>query len=81
MRIVIRRLRIQTYREQLAACNQVRVALSTEIQNLELPQDELLSIGHRLDKATKESLSLQVILDHLERQEKEDQTGRQFRSI
>jgi len=80
MRTVIRRLRIQTYREQLAACNQVRLALSKEMQNLELPAVELLSIGRRLDKATREGLSLQVMLDHLVHLDNEEQKRRQLRS-
>ncbi len=78
MNRVIRRLRIQTYRDQLAACNQVCVALSRETQNLALPRDERLSIDQRLDSATKESLSLQFMLDHLEKQENEDRPGRKF---
>ncbi len=78
MNRVIRRLRIQTYRDQLAACNQVCVALSRENQNLALPHDERLSIDQRLDTATKESLSLRFMLGHLEKQENEDRLGRRF---
>jgi hypothetical protein len=51
------------------------------MQNLELPEDELLLIGRRLDKAAREGLSLQVMLDHLVRLDNEDQTRRQLRSV
>jgi hypothetical protein len=74
----IRRLRIQTYREQLIACNQVRVALSREIKNRALPWDELGPIDHRLDRAINESASLQVMLGYLVQEENEDQIGQQF---
>jgi hypothetical protein len=76
MNIKLRRLRIQTYRDQLAACNQVRAALSTEIQYLAL-HDEGLS-DHRLDHATKESESLRFMLDLLEQQEIEYQPRQKF---
>lgn len=80
MNRVIRELRIQTYRDQLAACNQVRAALSKEIQNLALPKDERLSIDERLDNATKESLSLRFMLDYLEKRESEDRPWRNIES-
>ncbi len=78
MNTAIRRLRIKIYRDQLAACNQVCEALSRENQNSALPHDERLSIYRRLDHATKESASLQFMLDLLEKQENEDRSRRKF---
>jgi hypothetical protein len=69
---IIRKLRIQTLKAQLKVCNQVCVALSNDLENLTLTDDQRLSTGHRLDEALKESRALQFMLDLLERQIKEE---------
>jgi hypothetical protein len=61
----IRNHRIETYTAQLAVCNRVRAALVKELENAYLSANQLLSSGHRLDQATKESVALQFTLDHL----------------
>ena len=70
MESVTRSLRIQTYKEQVASCNEVCEALSKELDNAELSEDERLAIGHRWKEAMKESHALQFMLDHLEEEEK-----------
>jgi hypothetical protein len=74
----VRDLRIKTYKEQLAACNQVCAALSKELDKADLPEDKRLAIGHRWDEAMKESNALQFLLDRLKQEKREDQTGQQF---
>jgi hypothetical protein len=67
---VTRSRRIQTYKEQVASCNEVCEALSKELDNAELSEDERLAIGHRWEQAMKGSHALQFMLDHLEEEEK-----------
>jgi hypothetical protein len=40
-----------------------------------LPEDKRLSIGHRWDKAMKESDALKFMLDSIEKQEREETHG------
>jgi hypothetical protein len=75
MEAAIRRLRIQAYRGQLAACSLECVALKKELGRADLPEDQMLVIGHRLEEATKASLSLQYMLDHLEDEGCADKTA------
>ena len=70
MESVTRSLRIQTYKKQVASCNEVSEALSKELDNAELSEDERLAIGHRWEEATRECQALQFMLDHLEEEEK-----------
>jgi hypothetical protein len=74
MESVIRKLRIQTYKAQLAACDLECVALKKDLDRADLPEYQMLAMGHRLDEATKESLSLQFMLSHLEGAESKDKT-------
>ena len=67
---VTRSLRIQTYKEQVVSCNEVCEALSKELDNTKLSEEERLAIGHRWEEAMKESRALQFMLDHLEEEEK-----------
>lgn len=68
MESVIRSLRIETYKAQLAVCNQVRAVLLKKLENVNLIAGERLSIGHRSDKALKEGRALGVMLDLMVRQ-------------
>ena len=70
MESVTRSLRIKTYKEQVASCNEVSEALSKELDNAELSEDERLAIGHRWEETMRESHALQFMLDHLEEEEK-----------
>ena len=70
MESVTRSLRIQTYKKQVASCNEVSEALSKELDNAELSEDERLAIGHRWEEAMRECHALQFMLDHLEEEEK-----------
>jgi hypothetical protein len=67
----IRSLRIETFRAQLAVCNQVRAALSKELENVNLTRDQRIAIGRRCDAARKETRDLQFTLDLMERHERE----------
>lgn len=71
MEQAVRQLRIQTYKEQLAACNGVCAALSKELDKADLLEDQRLAIGHRWDEAMKESHALQFMLDRLEQGKRE----------
>jgi hypothetical protein len=70
---IIRKLRIQTYKGQLAVCNLVCTALSKELENVTPADDQWVGLGHRLDEAVKESYVLQLMLDLMEKQEREEQ--------
>ena len=74
MKKAIRKLSIQTYKAQLAMWEQVCATLSKELENTGLPEDQILSIGRRLDHATEERIALQFALDRLEEEERV-QTG------
>jgi hypothetical protein len=74
MESVIRKLRIQTYKAQLVACDLECVALKKDLERADLPEYQMLAMGQRLDDATKEGLSLQFMLSHLERVERMDKT-------
>jgi Trp operon repressor len=65
------RLRIQTYKEQLAMCEQVRDTLSKELNNMALTADERVAVGRRLDKVVEEGRALRVMPDSMERKERE----------
>jgi hypothetical protein len=65
------RLRVQTYKEQLAFCEQVRKTLSKELNNVALTDDERVAIGRRCDKAQTECHALQFMLDLMERKDRE----------
>jgi hypothetical protein len=67
----IRDLRIETYKAQLAVCNQVRATLSKELENSNLAHDQRIAIGHRLDAALQESYALQFMLALMERHSRE----------
>jgi len=67
---VIRRLRIQTYREQLFAYGDECATLKKELEREDLPGDQMLTMGDRLDEVTKESLSLKFMIAHLEQVER-----------
>ena len=74
MKEASRKVRIGTYKAQLAMCEQVCSTLSKELENADLEEDQMLAIGHRLDQATKARIALQFALDRLEQEERE-QTG------
>jgi hypothetical protein len=69
---VIRAARIETYKAQLAMCNHVRAALSKELENSNLTDEQRASIGHRCEEALMESYSLQFLLDLMGRQGREE---------
>jgi len=65
----IRGVRIRIYLAQLAVCNQVRAALSKELENVNLTRDQRIAIGRRCDAARKETRDLQFLLDQMERRD------------
>ncbi len=71
MESAIRGLRIETYKAQLAVCNQVRAALSKELENPNLAHGQRIAISLRRDAAANESYALQLMLDLLERPDRE----------
>ena len=75
MKKSIRKLSIQTHQAQLAMWKEVCATLSKELENVDLNEDQILAIGHRLDHATKESVALQFALDRLEHEERKDKAG------
>ena len=70
MESAIRRLRVATYKGQLAVCEQVQEALSRELDNMALTDAERVAIGQRCDEAVNQSYALRLLLDLMERQEK-----------
>jgi hypothetical protein len=71
----VRGLRIETYKAQLAVCNQVRAALSKELENPNLAHGQRIAIGLRRDAALNESYALQLMLDLMERPDREAKTS------
>lgn len=71
MKVASRKLRIGTYKAQLAICQQLCATLSEELENVDLEEDQFLALGHRLDNATKARIALQFELDRLEQEERE----------
>jgi hypothetical protein len=68
---MIRSLRIQTYKAQLAVCNHVRAVLLKELENVNLIDDQRVAIGRRSNDALKESRALKFMLDLTERHDRE----------
>jgi hypothetical protein len=52
-------------------CEQVREALSKDLMNVALTGDEKVAIGHRCDEALNQGDALRVLLDQMERLERE----------
>ena len=71
MKEASRKLRIRTYKAQIAICDQLCATLSEELENVDLEEDQFLALGHRLDRATKARRALQFELDRLEQEERE----------
>ena len=62
MKEVIRKLRIGTYKAQLAMWEEIGATLSIELEKVDLKEDQILAIGDRLDHATRENIALQYAL-------------------
>jgi tRNA 2-selenouridine synthase SelU len=75
MEPVIRRLRVETYKEQLAVCEEIRDALSRNFNNPALTDDERITIGNRCNAAQNESYALQIKLDLIECEIREERQG------
>lgn len=64
-----RNLRIQTLTAQLTVCDGVCAALLKELENRDLPEGRMVTLGHRLDQASKERNGLRFMLDQLDKEE------------
>ena len=72
MESIVRKLKIQTYKAQLAFRHYVCAALAKELEAGTLTAEQKAALAHRWDDTLKESHVLQLMIDLLERQEKED---------
>ena len=73
MKTAIRRLiRVQTYKEQLAVCEQILDALSKQLGCASLAEDARVASDRLRDNALKESNGLRFMIDHLEREGHEE---------
>ena len=71
MESAIHSLRVETYKAQLAVCNQVCMALLKELQSSNLAEDRRIAISRRCDAALKESQAFQEVLDLMELHDRE----------
>jgi DUF438 domain-containing protein len=69
---VIRKLKIQAIREQLALCLQTLESIDKELQIAPLTEEDRSALTRRSDDMLRESNVLQLTLDLLERQEREE---------
>jgi hypothetical protein len=69
---VIRRLRIQTLRGQVVMCQLMSTSLAKRSDSEYLPDGQRAEIFRRRDESIDESHALQLMVDLLERHEKEE---------
>lgn len=75
MESAIRKLRVATYKGQLAVCEKVHEALSKELNNKALTDDERFVISRRCDEAVNQGYALRFLLDLMERFDRETKIG------
>jgi hypothetical protein len=76
MESVVRTLRAEIYREQLAVCEQIRQTLSNKLNNPALTDDERIALGHRCNAALHESYALRLMLELIDRKDREENQAR-----
>jgi hypothetical protein len=79
MQSAIRSFRADTYREQLALCEQIRVALARNFNNPALTDTERVAIGHRCNAALNESNTIRLVLALIDKKDREEDQGRATR--
>ena len=72
MESATRHLRAETYREQLAVCEQIRDDLARNLNNPALTVGERMAIVKRSDAAVNEIYSLQLMLELIDRKDREE---------
>jgi hypothetical protein len=72
---VIHKLRIHTLQAQLALRQHLCASLAKEFEAGNLTVEQKAALAHRWDDTLKESWVLQLMIDLLERQEKEGRVG------
>jgi hypothetical protein len=76
MESVVRKLRAETYRVQLALCEQIRDDLARNLNNPALTIGERIALVKRCDAAVNEIYSLQLLLQLIDRKDREEKTAR-----
>jgi hypothetical protein len=74
---VIRTLRIQTLKGQVAMCELRSASLAKRLDSEYMSDEQKVEIEHRREESLKEGRTLQLMLDLLERQEREGGSNRQ----
>jgi hypothetical protein len=67
-----RKLRAETYRAQLALCEQIRDDLAKNLDNQALTIGERIALVNRCDAAVTEIHSLQLLLQLIDRKDSEE---------
>ena len=75
MESVVRKLRAETYRAQLAVCERVRDDLARNLSNPELTIGARIALVKRCDAAVNEIYTLQLLLQLLDRKDREENHG------
>ncbi len=69
---VIRRLRIQTLQGQVLICQLTHASLAAQSDSQSLSDGQKAEVVRRRDESLSESRALQIMVDLLEKQEKEE---------
>ncbi len=71
--MITRKHKVESLKAQLALSRNVYSSLANEFETTTLTSDDMAAIAYRLDAALKETQILQLAIDLLERQEREEQ--------
>jgi hypothetical protein len=73
MESVVRKLRAETYREQLALCEEIRETLASNLNSPFLTIAERIAIVKRCDATLTEIYSIQLMLALIDRKDREEE--------